>query len=124
MADVVRVFLQDCPARLVAIEIAVAARYPEALHAAAHALRGAAANLGADRLAAAAGVLERLSKERRMEGIDAPWRLLSLEAGALLDPLSGSATPPDKQPRKFTSWAPPATGRTPDPLEHRTPEYA
>jgi signal transduction histidine kinase/CheY-like chemotaxis protein/HPt (histidine-containing phosphotransfer) domain-containing protein len=93
MADVIRVFLEDCPARLAAIETAVAARDPEALHAATHALNGAAASLAADRLAGAASVLERLGKEKRMEAVDAAWRQLALEASSLLDALSASSTP-------------------------------
>jgi CheY-like chemotaxis protein/HPt (histidine-containing phosphotransfer) domain-containing protein len=88
MADVIRVFLEDCPTRLAAIETAVAARDPEALNAATHALRGAATSLAADRLAGAAGVLERLSKEKRMEPVDAAWRQLALEASHLLDALA------------------------------------
>jgi CheY-like chemotaxis protein/HPt (histidine-containing phosphotransfer) domain-containing protein len=88
LADVVQVFLEDCPVRLAAIETAVAARDPEALNAATHALKGAAASLAADRLAAAAGVLERLSKDKRLDAADAAWRELAVEARRLLDALA------------------------------------
>jgi signal transduction histidine kinase/HPt (histidine-containing phosphotransfer) domain-containing protein len=88
VADVIRVFLEDCPVRLAAIETAMAARDPEALNAATHALKGAAASLAADRLAAAAGALERLSKDKRLEMVDAVWHQVALEARSLLDALA------------------------------------
>ena len=45
LADVIRAFLDDCPAQLAAINAAVISRNPEALRAAAHALKGATDNL-------------------------------------------------------------------------------
>jgi signal transduction histidine kinase/CheY-like chemotaxis protein len=102
MADVIRVFLEDCPARLAAIETAVATRDADLLHTATHALNGAAASLAADRLAGAAGVLERIGKEKRMEAVDAAWRQLALEASRLLDALAASSTP-DRRPLTLAS---------------------
>ena len=59
MTEVIRVFLEDLPVRLAAIKDAVTSRNAVALRAAAHALKGAAANLSAGGLVEAASVLER-----------------------------------------------------------------
>jgi two-component system sensor histidine kinase/response regulator len=87
MTDVIRVFLEDLPARLAAIHEAVASRDAEALRAAAHALKGSAANLSAVGLFEAAHVLERIGGESRMDAADAAWRQLSVEASNVVDVL-------------------------------------
>jgi CheY-like chemotaxis protein len=87
MVDVIRVFLEDLPARLAAIRDAVTARNPDALRAAAHALKGAAANLSARGLFDAADVLERVAAESRIDAAEAAWRQLSVEAANVLDVL-------------------------------------
>jgi signal transduction histidine kinase/DNA-binding response OmpR family regulator len=61
--EVIALFLQDTPVRLEAIDAAVAAQDAGALASAAHALKGAAGNVGAVALHLAAGELEALSKE-------------------------------------------------------------
>jgi CheY-like chemotaxis protein len=83
MAEVIRLFLEDLPARLAAIEDAVTGRNAAALRAAAHALRGSAGNLSAGALSEAARVLERVGADSRLDEADTAWRQLSIEARAL-----------------------------------------
>jgi two-component system sensor histidine kinase/response regulator len=94
MAEVVRVFLEDCPARLVAIRQAIERRDSEAIRTAAHALKGAAGNLSATGLFEAARVLERLGVESRLDAAEGAWRQLAAEAANVIDALrrfSGNA---------------------------------
>jgi HPt (histidine-containing phosphotransfer) domain-containing protein len=58
----------------------VARRDPNALREAAHALKGAAGNLSADRLSEAAHVLELIGAESRLPDAAAAWHDLSAEA--------------------------------------------
>jgi len=95
MAEVIRLFLEDLPARLAAIEDAVTGRNAAALRAAAHVLRGSAGNLSAGALSEAARVLERVGADSRLDEADTAWRQLSIEAGALAAALrrhAGAAT--------------------------------
>ena len=76
-ADVVDLFLEDCLPHVAAIEAAVGARDADRLRAAAHVLKGVAANLSAAVLFEAAQTLERLGAESRLEppkrhGADCP----------------------------------------------------
>ena len=77
-----------------AIKDAVTTRNPEALRAAAHALKGAAGNLSATRLSAAADVLERIGAAARMDAAAGAWRQLSVESSELMDLLRGTTVPP------------------------------
>src|SRR6185436_4338504 len=86
-ARVIKVFLEDCPARLAAIKTAVDGRDAEQIRRAAHALKGAAANLSADGLVRATQVLERIGGEARLDAADAAWRQLSVEAVQVIDEL-------------------------------------
>ena len=97
MADVIRIFLDDLPERLAAIKEAVTGRDADALRTAAHALKGAAANLSAGGLFEAARVLERIGEESHMDAADAAWRQVSIEASTVIDVLRrhpASATEP------------------------------
>ena len=87
ITDVIRVFLEDLPVRMIAINDAVVARDAIALTAAAHALKGSAGNLSAGGLFEAARVLERIGAESRMDAADAAWRQLSVEASNVIDVL-------------------------------------
>jgi HPt (histidine-containing phosphotransfer) domain-containing protein len=87
MGDVIRLFLDECPRQLAAIRQAVAERNPERVRTTAHALRGAAGNLAADGLFEAAGVLERVGAESRMDAVEAAWRRLSVEAAQVIEAL-------------------------------------
>jgi CheY-like chemotaxis protein len=86
-ADVIRVFLEDCPDRLGAIKAAVDARNGDAIRRTAHALKGAASNLAATEVFEAAKTLERLGAEQRLDAAEAAWRRLSTAAAQLLDTL-------------------------------------
>jgi len=86
-SEVIQAFLEDCPAQLKAIQDAVAARDPEQVRAAAHALKGAAGNLSANGLFTAARTLEQVGAERRVEAFDAAWRQLSAQATEVLHAL-------------------------------------
>ena len=97
LVDVVRVFLDDCPARLAAIKAAVDSGDSEQIQATAHALKGAAANLSASGLFEAARTLERLGAEGRLEPADAAWRRLSMEATSVIDTLRRYETTPDTE---------------------------
>ncbi len=97
MADVIHGVLEDLPVRLTAIKDAVSNRNPQALRAAAHALKGAASNLSADGLFDAASALERIGAESRMDAAEAASRQLSIEAASVVDCLHrhvASATEP------------------------------
>jgi len=86
-ADVARLFLEFCPAGMLAIRTALDGGDAEALRRAAHALRGAAANLSANALCDAAQELEHLGAESRLEPAEAAWRRLSVEAAVVMDTL-------------------------------------
>ena len=84
LADVVRLFLEECPVRLAAIRLALDEGDPEHVRSAAHALKGAASTLGATAVFEAAQTLERLCAEKRLEPMEAVWRILSTEAALVL----------------------------------------
>jgi HPt (histidine-containing phosphotransfer) domain-containing protein len=84
---VIRLFLQDCPARLTAIEAAVEKKDADLIRREAHGLKGAAGNLSAHGLSAAARTLERVGAEGRLDAADAAWRRLSAAAAEVLDAL-------------------------------------
>jgi CheY-like chemotaxis protein len=87
-AEVMRLFLDDCPLRLSAIEAAVRSGDAEELRLSAHALKGAAGNLSATGTCEAADALERIGAEGRMDAAAAAWEHLSIEAGRLLEDLT------------------------------------
>jgi signal transduction histidine kinase/CheY-like chemotaxis protein len=90
-AEVVSLFLEDCPKRLALIKQAVDARQGEALRTAAHALKGAAGMVGAPTVADAALTVERLGAEQRFDAAAAAWRVLQAEATMLIDSLRSEA---------------------------------
>jgi CheY-like chemotaxis protein len=84
-ADVIKLFLDDCPPRLAAIKAAVDARDAERIRTTAHALRGAAVTLSAVAVAEAAHVLERLGAEGLLDPTEAAWRELANATASLID---------------------------------------
>jgi HPt (histidine-containing phosphotransfer) domain-containing protein len=98
MCQVIRVFLADVPSRLAAINAAVEARDGEAIRTSAHALKGAAGNLGANGLFEACGVLERIGSEARLDAAEAARRRLQLEAANVIDALQRYETSPTAKP--------------------------
>ena len=90
VADVIRLFLEDTPQRLASIKAAVDRRNADQIRTTAHTLKGTAANVSAPGLLAAAGVLERLGAEGRLDAAEAAWRRLSMEASIVLDSIQRS----------------------------------
>jgi two-component system sensor histidine kinase/response regulator len=80
MTDVIRMFLEDLPVRLVAIEAALAEGNAKTLRAAAHVLKGSSGSLSADALFEAVSVLESIGAESRMDAAPEAWRRVSIEA--------------------------------------------
>ena len=95
--EVIALFVKDTPERLDAMGQAAQAQDAPALARAAHALKGAAANLSAGGLFEAASVLERLGAESRMDAAEAAWRPLSVEASHVIDVLRRHS-PAGKEP--------------------------
>jgi signal transduction histidine kinase/CheY-like chemotaxis protein/HPt (histidine-containing phosphotransfer) domain-containing protein len=87
IAEVVRLFVADCPVRLAAIEAAVDRDDAERIRVTAHTLKGAAGTVGAHRLVDAARTLEQLGAEKRTERTRAAWQGLAREAAAVMDAL-------------------------------------
>jgi CheY-like chemotaxis protein len=77
LRDVVRLFLADCPDRLAAIRAAIDRRDADRLRVEAHTLKGAAANLSANHVAAAARALEQIGAGKNLDAVEAAWRELS-----------------------------------------------
>ena len=82
MADVLRLFREDLPVRLAAIEQAVTSGDAPLLRAAAHALKGSAANLSAIALFESANALEAMAAGSNLAGVEALWLRLKGEAAA------------------------------------------
>ena len=83
LAEIVAVFLDTSPALVDDVRSAVAAGSATSLHAAAHRLRGALLNLGAEAAAGAVRELERMGREgdlgRAREALDGEMSLLRTE---------------------------------------------
>jgi len=91
MAEVIRLFLEDLPARRAAIDAAVTAGDAIALRAAAHGLRGASATVTATALADAAWALEDMAVKSHFEGAGIAQRRLWTEADTVALVLGGHA---------------------------------
>jgi len=87
LQEVIHLFLDDCPTRLLAITAAVQKRDPELIRTTAHALKGAAGTIGASAVFEAAQTLERVGAEKRLAAAEAANRVLGREAASLLDTL-------------------------------------
>ena len=83
-ADVIAVFLEDGPGRVTAIGDAVSDLDAGRLRTAAHALKGAAGNVGATPLFEAARRLEQIGATGDLSGVDTAWRELEDEAGRVI----------------------------------------
>jgi HPt (histidine-containing phosphotransfer) domain-containing protein len=86
-AEVVRLFLEDCPVRLAAIGAAVDRGDAEQIRLMAHALKGAAGNMSATKLFEATAALERIGAEGRISAARAAWRRLESEAAIAMQTL-------------------------------------
>jgi signal transduction histidine kinase/CheY-like chemotaxis protein len=94
LADVVRLFLEDCPVQLDVLEKAVKARDADRMRAGAHSLKGAAANLSADGLRDAARAMEQFAADQNVDGAEAAWRLVAAEAARVMEALGGQPCVP------------------------------
>ena len=77
-AEIIQMFLEDCPVRVGEIHAAVAAGDAQALVSCAHALKGSAAYLSASIVRGCAADLERAGREGRLQ--DAPPLVATLDA--------------------------------------------
>ena len=84
LAEVVVLFLEDCPDRVRAIDAAVRLGDPAEIRAAAHALKGAAGNMFAHRLFSAAAALEQLAEAGEMAAVPTTFDRLKAEVDELL----------------------------------------
>jgi len=86
MADIIAMFVVDCPLRLAQIKIAVEARDAEEIRISAHALKGAAGNLSARPIVQLALALELMAQGRPIDSraLDAAWARLEIEGARLL----------------------------------------
>jgi len=84
-ADVARLFREDAPARLEALDEALAARDAVLLREAAHALKGAAGNLSAHGLLEAARELEALALSGSLDGAAGHVARVAREARRVVD---------------------------------------
>jgi HPt (histidine-containing phosphotransfer) domain-containing protein len=87
MGAIIDLFLTHAPDLLDAIEASIADSDATALRATAHALKGAAANLGAARVADAASSLERIGLDGRFDAAFAAWQRLVDDANDLFERL-------------------------------------
>jgi CheY-like chemotaxis protein len=87
VGEVIRLFIQDCPNRLAAIKTAVDRQSAEDIRQAAHALKGAAANVSAAALFDATATLERIGAENRLDAAEAGWRRVLAEVSLLMNTL-------------------------------------
>jgi CheY-like chemotaxis protein len=83
-ADVVRLFVDECPTMVDAVGSALAQRDVEQVRKAAHTLKGSASTAAAHRVADAARTIERLAAEGHLDALDEAWVQLSKEAALLL----------------------------------------
>ena len=83
IADIIRLFLEDCPIRLAAIEQAIEDRDPDRIRSSAHTLKGSAGNLSAAGVVAAALALEALGSPADFSVIDTNFVTLVAEVERL-----------------------------------------
>jgi two-component system, sensor histidine kinase and response regulator len=84
VAVVVDLFVEECPGWLGAIVSAVGAADPERIRETAHALKGAAGNLSAHNVAAAAARLEMTARDGNLQACTVACAELSAECDRLL----------------------------------------
>ena len=85
LEELARLFTDEWPKSVAEMEAAFDAGDATLLERLAHGLKGAAANVGAERLSAAASEMEKMSAARNLKSIPAQWELVKEEAAALLE---------------------------------------
>jgi CheY-like chemotaxis protein/HPt (histidine-containing phosphotransfer) domain-containing protein len=93
-AQVVGLFLEDCPGRVADVRAAVSRRDAREIRLAAHALKGSAGNLSAVGLFDAARTLERIGDEGRLDAAAAAFHLLEAEALRVIEYLRNAPAAP------------------------------
>jgi two-component system sensor histidine kinase/response regulator len=88
LEQILDVFRADYPSRLAAVDAAMTARHAEGLAAAAHAIKGAALNLSANRLADVAGALESAGHRGELDVAPALVASLHREVTLLMEHLA------------------------------------
>jgi two-component system sensor histidine kinase/response regulator len=79
LADLVRLFLEDCPERVAELRAAVASGDPDHVQRAAHVVKGSVVTFGAHRARDLAADLERAGRERRLGDVPILFRALEAE---------------------------------------------
>jgi HPt (histidine-containing phosphotransfer) domain-containing protein len=87
LAEVVRLFLEDCPAQLARLEEAVNARDTARIRSTAHALKGVAGSLAASTLFASARDLEQFGADGNTDAALAAWGRLATDAEQVMETL-------------------------------------
>ncbi|MDA0333624.1 MAG: Hpt domain-containing protein [bacterium] len=90
LAELVALFLTDVPARMQELRQALTAAEVDKLERIAHGIKGAAANLGAEAMRAAALALEQIGRAADLGAAPAGLTQLEEELGRLRDALAGS----------------------------------
>jgi len=89
LGELATIFLEDYPARFTAVRTAVERRDTDALEAAAHALKGSAANFGAHDAVEVADRLESMGRRRDLTGVESAVKELEVRMTRLTDQLMG-----------------------------------
>jgi len=84
LAEVIRLFVEDCPARVAAITDAIDARDVSRLRAEAHALKGSAGTLAACRVRDIAQTLETIAVSQDLTDVNTPLRALVEESDRVM----------------------------------------
>ncbi len=95
-AELARMFVDDCPRQLHAIESAIQAGDAARLQAAAHELKGAASNFAATSVVDATRALETIASQKAMGAAPAVWQRLEAEVGHLTAALAHTYSKPSK----------------------------
>jgi len=85
LEELAHLFTDEWPKSAAEIEAALKAVDATVLERLAHGLKGAAANVGAERLSAAALEMEKMSATRNLKSIPAQWEIVKEEAAALFE---------------------------------------
>jgi HPt (histidine-containing phosphotransfer) domain-containing protein len=85
LEELAHLFTDEWPKSVAEMEAAFNKGDATLLERLAHGLKGAAANIGAKRLSAAALEMEKMSAARNLKSIPAQWEIVKKEAAALLE---------------------------------------
>jgi HPt (histidine-containing phosphotransfer) domain-containing protein len=92
IVDLLNMFLESCATQLTGVRGAVESRQADAVRKAAHTFKGAAANLSATRIKAAAAALEEAGEQGQTADFDRLFAALAAEVDGLVAELTGEPT--------------------------------